>query len=172
MVLIALTATILSCCASAADKNSFYKAETLFSTRPGETKSMTPVDRFGPVGMGIELHQPAFVMKIKNIEEGSPAAAAGKLKKGQIIETINGRKLTDIDPRIQLAQILCDAQATDGKMRFMIKDKADSSAEEVVVQLPVIGAYSKTWPLNCPKSDRIVRDFADHLAKRDWPGSV
>jgi len=31
----------------------------------------------------------------------------------------------------------------------------------------VIGAYSKTWPVNCPKSDKIVRNFADYLAKPD-----
>jgi hypothetical protein len=30
----------------------------------------------------------------------------------------------------------------------------------VVVQLPVLGAYSKTWPLECPKSDKIVRNMA------------
>jgi len=168
----ALAATILGSCVTAAGKSSFYKKETLFSTRPGETKSMTPIDRFGPVGMGIELHQPAFVMKIKNIEEGSPAEAAGKLKKGQIIETINGRKLADIDPRIQLAQILGAAEATDGVLKFMIKDKAESPAREVIVRVPVLGAYSKTWPLNDAKSDNIVRNFADHLAKRPWPGSV
>ncbi len=172
VVLLTLVANMLVCGIAAAGKDSFYKGEKLFSTRPSETKSMTSIDRFGPVGMGIELHQPAFVMKIKNIEEGSPAEAAGKLKKGQIIETINGQKLADIDPRLQLAQILGAAEATDGVLKFMIKDKADSAAREVIVRVPVLGAYSKTWPLNCPKSDNIVRNFADHLAKRDWPGSV
>ena len=47
-------------------------------------------------------------MKIKNIEEGSPAAATGKLKPGQIIESINGQKLADIDPRIQLGNIITE----------------------------------------------------------------
>ena len=28
----------------------------------------------------------------------------------------------------------------------------------------MLGAYSETWPLNCPKSDKIVRGFADYLA--------
>jgi len=57
-----------------AKPKSFYKGPALFSQRPSETKSIQTIDRFGPVGMGIELHQPAFVMKIKNIEEGSPDA--------------------------------------------------------------------------------------------------
>lgn len=117
--------------------------------------------------MGIELRQPAFVMKIKNIEEGSPAAATGKLSKGQIIQTINGEKLADIDPRIQLGRIIADAEATDGIIKFMVKDRPKAKAEEVVVKIPVLGAYSKTWPLDCPKSDRIVRGFANYLAKPD-----
>ncbi|MEN8783935.1 MAG: hypothetical protein ABF379_06205, partial [Akkermansiaceae bacterium] len=45
----------------------FYKnANGLFSTRPGEEKSLQSIDRFGPVGIGIELIQPAFTMRIKN----------------------------------------------------------------------------------------------------------
>jgi hypothetical protein len=151
-----------------AAENSFYKDPALFSTRPSETKSLQTIDRFGPAGMGIELHQPAFVMKIKNVEAGSPAEATGKLKKGHIIETINGQKLADIDPRIQLGQILAVAEATDGVIKFMVKDKPDAPARQVIVKVPVLGAYSKTWPLNCPKSDKIVRNFADYLAR---PGS-
>jgi len=160
--------------AGAADKaksNGFYKGPALFSTRPSETKSLQTIDRFGPVGMGIELHQPAFVMKIKNIEKGSPAEAAGKLKAGQIIETINGQKLADIDPRIQLGKVVAAAEATDGVVKFTVKDKPGAKAQQVIVKIPVLGAYSKTWPLKCPKSDKIVRNFADYLAKpRSNPG--
>jgi len=172
VTLLALTAAILTCGIAAAAEGSFYKGLPLFSTRPNEKRSVSSIDRFGPVGMGIELHQPAFVMKIKNIEEGSPAEAAGKLKKGQIIETINGQKLADIDPRIQLARIMGEAEATDGVLKFVVKEKPDGKAEEVIVRIPVLGAYSKTWPLNCAKSDKIVRDLADHLAKRPWEGGV
>ena len=159
------------CAAAAAAESSFYKGPGLFSTRPSETASVSSIDRFGPVGMGIELHQPAFVMKIKDIEAGSPAAAAGKLKAGQTIETINGQKLADIDPRFQLAKIITDAEAADGVIKFMIKDKADSKAEEVIVKIPVLGAYSNTWPLNCPKSDKIVRAYGDFLAKKPTGGN-
>jgi len=148
-----------------ANGGSFYKGQAVFSTRPSDTKSLQTIARFGPVGMGIDLVQPAFGMKIHNIEEGSPAAATGKLKAGQIIESINGQKLKDIDPRIQLGRIIADAEAADGVLKFMIKDAPDAQAVEVVVEIPVLGAYSKTWPLNCPKSDKIVRNFADYVAK-------
>ncbi|MCH8043397.1 MAG: hypothetical protein IID44_06720 [Planctomycetes bacterium] len=170
---ISLALSMLLACAGAgaaekAKTKSFYKGPGIFSTRPSETKSLQTIARFGPVGMGIDLLQPAFVMRIKNIEEGSPAAETGKLKVGQIIETINGRKLADIDPRIQLGQIVAAAEASDGVLKFMVKEKSGAKAEQVVVKIPVLGAYSKTWPLDCPKSDKIVRNFADYLAK---PGS-
>jgi len=170
---VGLAISILVFCASGtaaeqAQKKSFYKSPQLFSTCPSESKSVQSIDRFGPVGIGIELHQPAFVMKVKNIEKGSPAEATGKLKAGQIIETINGQKLADIDPRIQLGDIITKAEASDGVVKFMVKDAAEAAAQEVIVKIPVLGAYSKTWPLNCPKSDKIVRNYADYLAK---PGS-
>ena len=152
------------CGLSTANAQSFYKnPRGLFSTRPSETKSLTNIKRFGPVGMGIDLIQPAFTMRISNIEEGSPAAATDRLQKDQIIESINGQKLKDIDPRMQLAQILGVAEATDGVVRFTIRGQADN----VVVKLPVLGTYSETWPLDCPKSERIVCGFADYLARAD-----
>ena len=146
-------------------QGTFYKDWPLFSTRPDETKSSHGIGRFGPVGIAIEIYQPAFQMRIKGIEKGSPAEATGKLKPGLVIETINGQKLADIDPRVQLGGIITAAEATDGKVRLMVKEKPEAPAEEVVVEIPVLGAYSTTWPLDCPKSDRIVRNMADYLAK-------
>lgn len=143
-----------------AEESFFYKETPLFSTAPDLKKSLQSIDRFGPVGVGIELIHPVFTMRIKNVEEGSPAAATGKLKAGQIIETINGQKLADIDPRIQLGQILAKAEASDGVIKFAIKGEA----QPVTVKVPVLGSYSKTWPLNCPKSDKIVRQVADYIS--------
>ncbi|MDB4756323.1 DUF6288 domain-containing protein [Mariniblastus sp.] len=145
-----------------AGSQDFYKHQNgLFSTRPSESSSLQTMKRFGPVGMGIDLIQPAFTMRISHIEDGSPAATTGKLKAGQIIETINGQKLADVDPRIQLGQILARAEATDGQLRFKIRGQT----EPVVVTVAILGAYSKTWPLHCPKSNKIVRQVADYLSK-------
>lgn len=141
----------------------YYAEPPLFSYAPDPEKAGL-VEHFGPVGLEIDLIQPAFTMRIKSIEEGSPAALTGKLKPGQIIESINGAKLKDIDPRIQLGNFITDAEATDGVLRLMVADKPEGKAEEVIVKIPVLGAYSKTWPLNCPKSDKIVRGYADYLA--------
>ena len=148
----------------AADPPSFYKApEGVFSTRPSATSSLTHIKRFGPVGIGIDLLQPAFTMRIAHIEKGSPAAATEKLRAGQVIESINGQKLADIDPRIQLGRILAAAEASDGVLRFAIRGES----EDIHVHVPVLGAYSRTWPLDCPKSETIVRNFAKYLSKPD-----
>lgn len=124
---------------------------------------------FGPVGIGIDLKRPGMTMEIWNIEEGSPADKTGKLKKGQIIESINGVVLKDFDPRIILGNIITEAEATDGVIDLKIQGQGN-----VRVNIPVIGRYSPTWPLNCEKSDRIVRNLADLIAKEEkasW-GSV
>lgn len=151
---------------SVALASSYYSEPPLFSMAPDPGKSAQPITRFGPVGMSLELIQPAFTIRIGDIEEGSPAAATGKLKKGQIIQSINGEKLADIDPRIQLGNMITAAEAKDGVLKLMVSDKPDGEATEVVVKIPALGAYSATWPLDCPKSDKIVRNYAEYL-KRD-----
>ena len=167
LVLSMLFSCAVGTAAEQAKTGSFYKSPPLFSTAPAETASLQTITRFGPVGIGIDLIQPAFTMQIRNVEDGSPAAAAGKLKKGQIIETINGQKLADIDPRIQLGNIITDAEATDGVVKLVVKDAPTAAPQEVLVKIPVLGSYSKTWPLNCPKSAKIVRNYADYLARPD-----
>jgi len=143
----------------------YYTVEPQFHSFPDPNAPRYPIKRFGPVGIGLDLRKPNFTMHITNVEPGSPAEACGKLKKGQIIESINGQVLKDEDPRVLLGNMITEAEANDGIMKLMVKDDADAAAQEVIVELPALGAYSKTWPLNCKKSDRIVRQFADYLAE-------
>jgi len=149
--------------ATAIPVSSYYKVPAVFIPFPEPGKNWS-IKYYGPVGIGIDLISPPFTMSINNVEKGSPAEATGKLKKGQIIESINGETLKDIDPRVQLAQILEKTEATDGLMKLKIKDEG-----EVVVKLPVLGAYSATWPLNCPKSAKIVRNLGDLFAGLETP---
>jgi len=145
----------------------YYKGTHLFSKAPDETKSVNNLTRVGPIGVSLDLVKPAFTMKIKGVEPNSPADDAG-LKPGQIIVSINGQALADIDPRIQLGNLITEAEAKDGKLKMAIAAKPGAETKLVTVQLETLGRYSDTWPLNCPKSDRIVRNFADYLKS---PGS-
>ncbi len=153
--------------AAPSNEAAYYTSATtpIFNPFPNVTdKKPWLVKNFGPVGIGINLIRPGMTMEINNVEKGSPAEATGKLKKGQIIESINGKVLKEVDPRIILGDIITEAEAKDGKIVLKIKDAGD-----VLVNIPVMGAYSKTWPVNCPKSDKIVRSLADLLAKDAQP---
>ena len=174
MIVTIITALVLSCTVTANAKgpDPYYTVPPIFFPCPSSVGNKSwNVPNFGPVGIGITL-KPAggsFQMVISNVEKGSPAEATGKLKKGQIIESINGTVLKDKDPRIILGDLITEAEATDGKVALQIKDVGP-----VVATIPVMGRYSDTWPVDCAKSDRIVRELADALAKQEKPawGSV
>jgi len=169
LIVVALGAGIAPASALA---DPYYEVPAVFLPKPKSTGNKPwKVPDFGPVGIGISLKpmKPGFQMVISKVDDGSPAAATGKLKKGQVIERINGQALKDLDPRIILGNLITEAEATDGRIMLRIKGVGD-----VLVQIPVMGAYSETWPVNCPKSDKIVRELADLLAKQEKPrwGSV
>lgn len=147
----------------------YYKEDPQFHQWPDSKAARYEISRIGPIGIGLELIQPAFTMRISSVEEGSPAAATGQLKKGQIIESINGQVLKERDPRVLLGEWITAAEAKDGKLKMMVKDDPKGKAREIIVQLPVLGAYSKTWPVDCAKSAKIIRNFADFLGKLETP---
>ena len=153
----------------------YYDDWPLFHMYPNEKDARWSIDRIGPVGLGLDLLQPAFTMKITKVEPGSPAAATGKLKPGLYIQSINGQTLKGKDPRVILGNLITEAEAKDGILKMMVKDAPDAqSAREVVVKIPVMGKYADTAPLNCEKSDKIVRQFADFLAEhpRGWGSAL
>jgi hypothetical protein len=164
-----LSLFLFGCLTAPKSDADFYKGGQLFNPYPDEKEARYVIERFGPVGIGIDLIQPAFTMQISGIGPGSPAAATGKLKKGQIVESINGQPLKDIDPRVQLGNLITQVEATDGLVKLMVKDSPAGKAQEVVVKIPVLGAYSETWPVHCKKSDTIVRNFADFLTRPTRP---
>jgi len=144
----------------------YYKKRPQFHFYPAHDVARVKIDHIGPIGIGLELRQPAFTMHLISVEPGSPAAATGKLKPGQIIESINEKVLKDVDPRIILGNLITEAEAEDGILKMMVKADAKSKAEEVIVKIPVMGSYSITGPLKCEKSEKIIRNFADFLAKQ------
>lgn len=154
---------------AAPGQDPYYTVPTYFFPKPDSRGPTWRVPNFGPVGIGINLTPPNFTMKISRVEPGSPADKTGKFKTGQIIESVNGQVLKDQDPRILLADWITEAEATDGKMLIKIEGEG-----EVLVQIPVMGAYSPTWPENCAKSDKIIRNLADRIAQQETPewGSV
>ena len=162
--ILAFASTLLSSISSSNAQN-YYSKEPQFHMHPDPSAARYNIKRFGPVGIGLELRQPNFTMHIANVEEGSPAAATGKIKKGQIIESVNGHAMKDEDPRVLLGNWITEAEAKGGIVKLMVKDTPEAKAKEVVVKIPALGAYSKTWPVDCKKTDFLIRQCADYLAE-------
>jgi len=111
---------------------------------------------FGPTGVEM-LIQHDLTIKVTGIQPSSPAE--GKLTNGQVVTAINGAKLV-ADPmaqRRQLADLITAAEAKDGVLKFT------SDGKDIVVKIPVLGPLSKSWPLDCPKTKKIIRANADYL---------
>ena len=63
-------------CPAMGKTDSFFKEPVIFlHSGPNETTTVQSIDRFGPLGIAIELRLPAFRMGVKSVEEGSPEAA-------------------------------------------------------------------------------------------------
>jgi hypothetical protein len=160
--ILAILLAILCSAAPGAEASYYENEHALFSKRPPADKAVSHLTRVGTVGISLDLLQLAFTMRIKAVEPESPAAAA-KLAPGMIIESINGRELADIDPRIQLGNWITEAEAGDGRLVMRVANQPGGETREVVVEIPVLGTYSETWPVDCPKSAKIVRNFAEFL---------
>ncbi len=100
-------------------------------------------------------------IRITKVEKGSPAD--GKLAVGDVILGVGGKPFS-YDPRTEFGKALTAAEAANGKLS--LTRWKDGNTDEVVLQLPVLGAYSKTAPYNCPKSAKIFQAGCEALAKR------
>ena len=129
----------------------------------------SPIGNFGPTGIEVSV-LPDHLLKVLDVQVGSPAE--GKLKKGDIITAINGIPPVQSveDPAEvfstfkQLASFITKAEATDGILTLRVKPDAKVETEDVKIKIPVLGAYSPTWPVNCTKTDKIIRAEADYIA--------
>lgn len=109
----------------------------------------------GPTGMrGADSKKE---IKITAVEKGSPAD--GKLKPGDVILGVNGKKF-NTNPRREFADAI---NASEGKAlagRMTLELKGNKQAE---LQLKVYGDFSDTAPANCPKTNALVTAIADRI---------
>lgn len=159
-----LVAVTLCFTTFAAANKSFYKRPPVLTTRPPADAREVHIGNFGPTGLNVKLVQPAWTIQVTGIQGDSPAE--DKLKKDQLIISINGREIDDIDPRMVLGQILAEAEATDGVLNCRVKDGPDAQAQTVTIKIPVLGPWNDTWPLNCGKTNKIVRANADYITRQ------
>jgi hypothetical protein len=100
---------------------------------------------------------------ITKVAKGSPAD--GILNVGDVILGVGGKPFSN-DPRPEFGKALnlAETEAAGGKL--LLTRWRNGKAEEIALQLPVLGSYSTTAPFDCPKSKRIFEQGCAALAKR------
>jgi hypothetical protein len=118
---------------------------------------------YGPTG--IEGSESKRTIKVANTQKGSPAS--GKLKKGDVIIGLNGKKFGK-SPKHEIAAAIdvAETKKAGGKLTLTIKGN-----KAVVLTLPVLGSYSSTAPYKCKKTDKIITQLAESLLKSTRAGS-
>jgi hypothetical protein len=144
------------CVAEQAKPADFYTEARIYQTRPDPASERF----FGVIGTtGIKARvYPGVVLKVEEMMPGSPCE--GKFAKGEILTGINRTALKGLDPFVAMGNALTKAEATDGRMVFDVTSADGKTQRKETVTIPVLGAYSKTWPLDCPKSKRIIDEAA------------
>ncbi|MFN4872371.1 MAG: DUF6288 domain-containing protein, partial [Akkermansiaceae bacterium] len=157
ILILSLFANQLYAAGGGVDGKGYYIADDLrYQTRPDPASERF----FGVIGTtGIKARvYPGVILKVEEMMPGSPCE--GKFAKQELLTGINGTSLKGLDPFVAMGNALTKAEATDGKMVFDVTSADGKTQRKETVTIPVLGAYSKTWPLNCPKSKRIIDEAA------------
>jgi hypothetical protein len=162
------------CAADQVKPADYTTEEKIYSTRP-DPKQERFFGIIGTTGLKARIY-PGVVLKVETMMPGSPCE--GKFAKGEILTGINGTALKGLNPFVAMGNALTKAEATDGKMVFDVTSADGKTQRKETVTIPVLGAYSKTWPLDCPKSKRIIDEAAAFYAdpqkfnSRGIPGAL
>ena len=127
----------------------------IYVKNPDKNTRKYPAFSVGVTGLKVSIEK-GLVVTVQGAVEGSPAV--GKCNKGDVITGVNGKSFSGNDPLVMLGEALGDAEATDGKMEFALK-----GGKNIEIEIPVLGAYSGNWPLDCEKSKRIIDQTREHV---------
>ena len=141
----------------------YYTEPPLYGMRPNPNAE-TEMGPIGATGIEARIYQGVKVT-VENIEPNTPAY--GKVNKGDVVLAINGARLEGKNPLVVLGTALTQAEATDGVLTMELKPAQGDATKQVTVTIPVLGAYSPTFPLNCAKSKTIIRRAADFYSGKD-----
>ncbi|MCX6872564.1 MAG: DUF6288 domain-containing protein [Verrucomicrobia bacterium] len=142
--------------AGAQTGNGYYTEEHVYVSRPNPNNERY-FGNIGTTGLKARIY-PGVALTVDEMAPGSPSEC--KFAKGEIITGINGTALKGLNPFVVMGNALTKAEATDGRMVFDVTSADGKTRRKETVTIPVLGAYSKTWPLDCPKSKRIIEEAA------------
>lgn len=131
----------------------------------------------GPTGIRAQItHKHPSAFTVRFVFSKSPAA--GKIKAGDVIVGANGKYMTTPHkfgrrtvsgwdgPMTAMAILIEAAQGTDGKLELIVwpnGSKKDEKKVEITIATP--GRFSKTFPYNCERSDKLMIDLCDFLVQ-------
>ncbi len=141
----------------------FPEEHEMFGVRQPREENHEHFGHVGVTGLLLRFH-PGRVLIVERVLPDTPAA--GRFAPGDVIAGVNGIALEGNSAYIVLGASLTEAEAGDGRLVFDVRDGETGEPRTVKLDIPVLGAYSETWPLNCPKSDRIVARAAEYYANR------
>lgn len=141
----------------------YYREPRLYGMRPNPNAE-TEMGPIGATGIDARIYKGVRVT-VENIAPNTPAS--GKFSKGDVILGVNGAKLEGKNPLVVLGSALTEAEATDGRLTFDVKPGKAGEPRQVTITIPVLGAYSKTFPQNCEKSKTIIKRAAEFYSGKD-----
>jgi hypothetical protein len=141
----------------------YYTEPQVYGMRPNPDHE----SEMGPIGVtGIEARiYKGVKVTVEEVHPDTPAF--GRFDKGDVILGVNGEKLLGKNPLVLLGSALTEAEAKDGMLTFDVEPATAGKPKQVTVKVPVLGAYSPTFPLNCAKSKAIVRRAAEFYSGKD-----
>ena len=131
----------------------------------------------GPTGIRAKItHENPSFFTVKFVFPNSPAA--GKIKAGDIIVGANnhvmdvphqfGRRTVSgwAGPMEEMAKLIEDSQGKQGNLELMVWQGGDrNKAKKVMIKIRPVGRFSKTFPFNCERSDKLMIELCDFLVK-------
>ncbi len=155
-----------------ADGQSGYHPDVGDSVRIVKGKDYKFPYNFGPTGLTGWFYEREFV--VNGLDAGSPAD--GVLKIGDRIRAVNGRRLpmpsfTDDmnDPRRIMGMGITESETSERDGKLTVTVWRTGKEVDLTIKLAVMPAYSPTWPYDCQKSERILGEACEWLAKNQLP---
>jgi len=143
----------------------FLKGDSPDLSREGRAKYTW---NLGPTGMrgwiyGERLSSDASrQIYITKVEKGSPAD--GILRTGDVIVGTSG-ELFQTDARVAFGRAITAAETQENAGRLSLLVWRDGKQSELLLELPVLGGYSRQAPFDCDKSRRIAKEAAEFIAR-------
>ncbi|MDX1681677.1 MAG: DUF6288 domain-containing protein, partial [Phycisphaeraceae bacterium] len=118
----------------------------------------------GPTGARAWMRGYQFV--ITRIDRRSPAD--GVLELGDVVYGVNGKTFgPDVDPRMTLGHAIGETEASGQPLKLDVERKGQPTV--ISLTLPRLGAWGETWPIDCEKSRRVLRDACRALLPEQLP---